>query len=171
MALVQAACSDTMPFHDYVIYSDGRIWSNLTNTFLTPQDNGTGYMKVSLRIEGKPVNAYVHRLVAQSFVPNPNEHPEVNHIDGDKKNNRASNLEWCTGAENKHHASKTGLTNKGEKNHAHKLTEEEIKSIRSEYVYGSKDKNQRALARKYGVSQTAIRYILTGKNWRYCYGS
>lgn len=159
-----------MSFENYVVYPDGRIWSKYKKDFLIPQDNGTGYMKVLLKLNGKPTNVYVHRLVATAFIPNPLRLLEVNHIDGDKKNNRVSNLEWCTCAENKRHAVHNDLTNKGEKNHAHKLTEEQIKQIRAEYVYGSKDKNQRALARKYNVSQTAIRYILNGRNWRYCFG-
>lgn len=160
----------TRQFENYVILSTGKIWSNYKNDWLVPQDNGIGYLKVVLRVNGKPKNMYIHRLVAECFLPNPLGLKEVNHIDGNKLNNDVSNLEWCTGSENKAHASKTGLTHKGEKNHAHKLTEEQIKSIRSEYVFGSKDKNQRALARKYNVSQTAIRYILNGTNWRYCFG-
>lgn len=161
----------TRVFHNYVVSSKGEIWSNYKNDFLIPQDNGIGYMKVVLRVDGKPKNVYVHRLVAECFLPNPKGLKEVNHIDGNKRNNNLSNLEWCTGLENKNHAAKTGLTNRGERNHAHKLTEEQIRSIRSEYVYGSRDKGQYALAKKYGVSQTAIRYILNGRNWRYCVGN
>jgi hypothetical protein len=159
-----------MRFENYVVYPDGRIWSDYKKDFLVPQDNGTGYLKVLLRINGKPQNRYVHRLVATAFLPKPFGFDEVNHIDGNKKNNTVENLEWCTCLQNKQHAANNGLTNKGEKNHAHKLTEEQIKNIRSEYVYGSKDRGQRALARKYHVSQTAIRYILNGTNWRYCFG-
>lgn len=161
----------TREFHNYVVFSNGEIWSNYKNDFLVPQDNGVGYMKVVLRINGKSKNVYVHRLVAECFLPNPNGLKEVNHIDGNKRNNDVSNLEWCTGLENKGHAVKNGLTPKGERNHAHKLTEEQVNTIRAEYVYGSRDKNQRALARKYNVSQTTIRYILNGRNWGYCFGN
>ena len=156
---------------DYIIYSDGWIWSKHKGDYLKPQDNGLGYQKITMRVNNKRKNVYIHRLVAETFIPNPNSLPEVNHKDGDKSNNNVNNLEWCTGLQNKHHAAENGLTLKGERNHAHKLTEEQIKTIRSEYVFGSKDKSQRALARKYGVSQTAIRYILSGKNWGYCFGN
>lgn len=158
-----------MRFEGYVIYPDGRIWSDHKKDFLIPQDNGSGYMKVLLKLNGKSENRYVHRLVATAFIPKPLGCNEVNHIDGNKKNNNVENLEWCTCLQNKQHAANNGLTNKGEKNHAHKLTEEQIKNIRSEYIYGSKNFGQRALARKYNVSQTAIRYILCGRNWRYCF--
>lgn len=161
--------SDPKEFYNYLVYPNGKIWSNYKHDFLVPQDNGTGYMKVLLQIKGKPKNIYVHRLIALLFIPNPSCFSEINHIDGNKKNNTIDNLEWCTEAENKRHAVKTGLTLKGERNHEHKLTEEQVKTIRSEYVRGSKDKNQRALAKKYNVSQTAIRYILNGRNWRYCF--
>lgn len=58
---------------------------------------------------GKQKKAYVHRLVAKAFVPNPNNFPQVNHIDGNRLNNNASNLEWCTQQRNVDHAAQTGL--------------------------------------------------------------
>ena len=60
-----------------------------------------GYCELSLHKNGKEKRFKVHRLVAEAFIPNPNNLPEVNHIDGNKENNHASNLEWCTSKENK----------------------------------------------------------------------
>ena len=85
-----------MRLENYVVYPDGRIWSDYKKDFLVPQDNGIGYMKVLMRLNGKPTNMYVHRLVATAFIPKPFGLNEVNHIDGNKKNNNVSNLEWCT---------------------------------------------------------------------------
>ena len=69
----------------------------------------TGYIAVYLYKHNKIKNAKVHRLVAQAFIPNPENKPQVNHIDGDKTNNKADNLEWCTPSENQRHANRTGL--------------------------------------------------------------
>lgn len=71
---------------------------------LKPHDNGNGYMNVPLHKNGTTETAYVHRLVACAFVPNPDDKPCVNHIDYDTNNNRASNLEWVTQGENIAHS-------------------------------------------------------------------
>lgn len=67
-------------------------------------DNGKGYLYITLSKEHKRKNHYIHRLVADAFVDNPKELKYVNHIDYNKKNNDASNLEWCTQKENVHHS-------------------------------------------------------------------
>ena len=64
----------------------------------SPKDNG--YIRTSLCINGKTKDMYIHRLVAQAFIPNPDKKDEVNHIDGDKTNNHINNLEWVTKSEN-----------------------------------------------------------------------
>ena len=155
-----------MVFENYVVYPDGRIWSNYKNGFLIPQDNGTGYMKVLVKVNGKPTNMYVHRLVATAFVPNPSRLKEVNHIDGNKKNNHFSNLEWCSCKKNKEHAAENNLTATGERNAAHKLTKEEVRTIRRLYKPYSKDYNTWTLAEMFGVSQTNIIMIVNDKYWR-----
>lgn len=68
-----------------------------------------GYSKVELYKDGISKIKYVHRLVAETFIPNPDNKPEVNHINGDKTNNSIDNLEWVTSSENKRHALNTGL--------------------------------------------------------------
>ena len=68
-----------------------------------------GYLSVGLTKNGKQVGYRVHRLVAQAFIPNPENKKEVNHINGVKTDNRVDNLEWCTSSENTIHAMRTGL--------------------------------------------------------------
>lgn len=81
--------------------------------------NYKGYRKVDLCINSKKRTFQVHRLVAEAFIPNPDNLPKVNHIDGVKHNNAVSNLEWCTHTENMHHAWRTGLMAKVGSNEAY----------------------------------------------------
>lgn len=72
-------------------------------------NTGTGYDFVCLRKNDSDKNFSVHRLVAQVFIPNPNNYSDVNHIDGNKQNNSVENLEWCTRSQNLKHALNIGL--------------------------------------------------------------
>ena len=97
-------------FPDYSITEDGRIFSNRYNRYLKSRVNRYGYLHINLRKDKKGYDKTIHRLVAKAFIPNPENKPEVNHIDGNKLNNHVSNLEWCTRSENTKHAFDTGLT-------------------------------------------------------------
>lgn len=76
---------------------------------LIPGLTGSGYPFVLLSVNGVTKNKMIHRLVADAFISNPDKLREVNHKDGNKTNNRVTNLEWCTRAENLKHAVNTGL--------------------------------------------------------------
>ena len=76
----------------YIIYSDGRIWSIKRNIFLKASLHRTGYTRVY--IDKKDYR--IHRLVAEAFIPNPNNFTDINHINEIKSDNRVENLEWCT---------------------------------------------------------------------------
>lgn len=76
----------------------------ISEKIMTISDNGKGYKKVNLSKENKVTQRYVHRLVAEAFIPNPLNKPEVNHIDYDKSNNKLDNLEWVTSKENNAHS-------------------------------------------------------------------
>lgn len=76
----------------YAITEDGQVWSYQSNRFLKLSDNGQGYLKVNL---GRGDQRYIHRLVAEAFIPNPFGYEFVNHKDENKSNNSVSNLEWC----------------------------------------------------------------------------
>lgn len=93
-------------FPDYYISDKGEIYSVRQNGFkrLKPGKTQTGYLQIVLRNKNKEkVRFSVHRLVAETFIPNPKNKPQVNHKNGNKADNRVENLEWCTASENQRH--------------------------------------------------------------------
>lgn len=80
----------------YQVSNLGNIKSSYTNKTLTPSNNGTGYYYINLRKNKANFRYYAHRLVAQTFLDNPNNYPCINHKDENRKNNSVDNLEWCT---------------------------------------------------------------------------
>lgn len=85
----------------YLISSWGRVKG--PKGIMTPYENHKGYLKIGLQKNGKCNKHRISRLVAEAFIPNPYNLPEVNHIDGNKQNNSFSNLEWVTGEQNRAH--------------------------------------------------------------------
>ena len=112
---------------DYKISEDGTITNKHNNRIVKPQINGKGYLRVSI---GGHLQ-FVHRLVANAYVPNPENKPQVNHIDGNKLNNHADNLEWVTNQENRDHAVANGMHLKGEMCPWTKLSRDDVSYIRS----------------------------------------
>lgn len=87
----------------YQISSWGRV-RNKDGMILKPYTNNKGYVKISLQEGRRAIKKRIHRLVAQAFIPNPYNLPQVNHKDGNKQNNSYTNLEWVTNSENLRHA-------------------------------------------------------------------
>jgi hypothetical protein len=85
---------------NYIINRNGTIFSKKRNKYLKPYDNGKGYLRVDVSINDKRKTYTVHRLVAEKYIPNPNDLPQVNHIDGNKQNNNVENLEWTDNMNN-----------------------------------------------------------------------
>lgn len=95
-------------FEDYTVSEDGVITNTRTGHIKKPTSNhcGKGYLYVDLYESGRRGRFFVHRLVANAFISNPQNKPYINHIDGNPHNNSVENLEWCTPIENVEHASK-----------------------------------------------------------------
>ena len=180
----------------YQVSTLGRIKriTFINNMINKPQDkllslkkiDNLGYKTVCLCKNNQLKNKRIHRLVAETFLPNSKNLPCVNHIDGNKQNNYVSNLEWCTHSYNTKHALKSNLINtekhkkaaqnnikiaqkyaykhSGENNGRAKLSKEDIITIRESY--SQKLMNQNELSIKYNVSQSTIGSIINRKTWK-----
>lgn len=149
----------------YMVSSYGRFYSKLAGRCLSIKSlNQDGYVKVAPHGHTQLLN----RLVAQAFIPNPHNKSTVNHIDGNKTNNRVDNLEWSTRSEQMIHAYKHELKKpmRGSKNANSKLTNEQVKAISKEYVRRSRTHGTVALGRKYGVSNRVIGLVVRGLAYR-----
>lgn len=146
-----------LTIEDYTITKDGTVINNHTGRVVKPQMNGTGYYRVS--IGGKL--RFVHRLVAEKYIPNPENKPQVNHKDGNKANNCVSNLEWVTNRENSIHALNNGWMRIEEKHQFAKLTRKQVAFIKSHDEMSRKE-----LAELFNISQRTISDIRNGKTWK-----
>ena len=131
-----------------------------------------GYVMISMVKDGLQKRVQLHRLVAKAFIPNPDSLPQVNHLDGNKKNNTVSNLQWCTNLQNMRHSWRTGLrvqgTFMGEKSPSAHLTNEQAKEIRSIVLRKGPNATitRESLCKKYNVSEHVIKDIRRGKTYQ-----
>ena len=110
-------------FEDYGITDEGKVISYKYQTprIMATYYQASGYENIKLCKNNQTTHKLIHRLVAEAFIPNPNNLLEVNHKDGNPKNNKLENLEWCTDSENKIHAYKNGLMVGGNEYSKHKV--------------------------------------------------
>ena len=134
------------------------------NFVMKPFVDDCGYLRIALYKEGKYRKFKVHRLVAFAFVPNPDNLPEVNHINGLKTDNRPCNLEWMTRRDNSLHAIKYGLQGIGEKSPRAKMTEKQVLDIRADYMSGI---SFTEILSKYNTPYHATYKVITNKNWKH----
>ena len=149
----------------YVINPDGSIFSLIRNKYLSSWKHRGGYRLIGLNNYSGRTYFYVHRLVAETFLPKIEGKDFVNHKDGNKSNNHVSNLEWVTKSENSKHSFEIGTQdNKGENHPMSLLNEQKVIEIRSKFNLGFKRKE---LAEMYGVKRSTVEKIINRKLWKH----
>jgi len=143
---------------------------------MKPTYVGKHYQMVRLCKKGKTKNQKVHRLVAEAFIPNPDKKPQVNHIDGNKDNNCADNLEWCTNSENQLHARENGLNSMAKNNATYSIP---VDMYTRDGVFVKTFPSMCEAARNTGVKDSNIsaccqkaflKYTAGGFCWKYAEG-
>ena len=164
--LMPDSAKEILGFKDYMIDTDGSVYSNRTAKLkmLKHKIIGNGYPGVTLTdSHGKARNLTVHRLLATTFISNPENLPVVRHLNDNKLDNRLENLAWGTHQENSGDAIINGVMPRGEKNHKSKLEEDDVRLIRDLSGIGV---SRKTIAKHLGVTTGAIHSVISGKAWR-----
>ena len=132
---------------------------------LTKSLDDKGYVRYTFRMGKSKKMKRGHRLVAEAFIPNPNQHTIINHKDGNKQNNHISNLEWCTHRHNSQHAESMGLVNhvKGSNHYKATTTENDVRAMRRLYAKG--EHTQKQIAEIFSINSNTIKHILARRSW------
>ena len=150
-------------FNKYEVSDTGLIRNAKTGRVLKQFVGKDGYLRT--QFAGK--TRTVHRVVALAFVPADPGRDFVNHKDGNKRNNAASNLEWCTFSENLSHAYSIGLkSSAGTKNSRNKLSYEDVAFIRKHYIPRDKEFGAKPMGRRFGVAHQTVAAVAHRQNWR-----
>lgn len=152
-------------FESYLCNEQGQIYSLISKKIMKTHNDKDGYKQLRLTIEkGKAITVKAHRLIAQTFIPNPENKPFVNHKNGNKEDNTVLNLEWCTAKENNIHARQTGLLNDcGVNNSRAVCNKETLKEIRTLIAEG---KGNTEIEKITGISNKVISNIRRGRNYK-----
>ena len=162
--IIRIYCIDNEPT-DYRVSKQGKIYSTKRGKLreMSPVITRHGYLNCHIRHKGKSFYKYVHRMVAETFIDNPDNLPQVNHINGNKLDNSVDNLEWVTAKENVEHAFKTKLRNFGEKSSNAKITGEKVHEICK--LLEENTKTMREISELTGVPYHLIFFIRKKKTW------
>lgn len=163
---------DVVGYEDYFqISNTGKLFSKRTNKILSQCLHKNGYYIHTTRIggrSGKCKSFKIHILVATAFIDNPENKPTVNHIDGNKINNHVDNLEWSTHKEQSRHAVDTGLITikSGVDTYNAKLSADDVKYIRENYIKGDSTFGTRGLGNRFGIHHTKISKVVRNISYK-----
>jgi hypothetical protein len=153
-------------FENYSVSSEGRVRHDKNDNLKKPGITNKGYLTINFMATkfNNRKCPKIHRLVAQAFLPNPNNYKEVNHLNGIKTDNRVENLEWCSGSQNVKHSFQIGLQKgkKGTENNFCVLAEYEVLEIRKLYLQGI---SQNEICKLYNKCYGTINKIVNRKSW------
>jgi hypothetical protein len=150
--------------HLYEVSDEGLVRNKHTKRLKSQTENEKGYLRVTLKHGQKRVRSFVHRVVGKAFIPNPENKPQINHKDCNPKNNRVSNLEWCTPEENIKHATENNRMGLGKK---HRNEDHHMCTIPSATVYEilklTGKQTLEKTAKQFGISISSVFFIQKGR--------
>lgn len=152
---------------DYRVFPDGSVISCATGKKISQRPNGDGYASFTAGKKGRRTRVKTHRVVAELFVDNPNHYDEVDHLDCNRMNPAASNLQWTTHSENIKRAYARGSHDgrvTGERNPKARLTESLVRQMREEYRSGGTIKS---ISDKYGYPYNTTGNAVRGITWQH----
>ncbi len=151
---------------DYEVSNIGEVRNKISGKMISQYTDRDGYKHASITINGKVIHRGVHRFVATAFIPNPENKPQVNHINGIKYINIVDNLEWVTNSENVRHAFDTGLKYaiKGSNNVLSHYTDKQIHQVCKMLEKGISNKK---ISDKTGVDRKYITDIKKDRRWKH----
>jgi len=151
---------------NYLVDEDGNIYNAKTGHKKSLYINRDGYQVLDIYENNKATRYTVHRIVAIAFIPNPENKPCVNHIDGDKTNNKVTNLEWATYSENNKHAFEAGLSTpkRGELNGRADMTDATANRVCKMIEEGYRNKE---ISETLNISRSVVKQVRSGKTWKH----
>ena len=155
-------------FDNYIVSNKGNVINTKFGILKKQRNTKTGYKIIDLKENGKKKTEYIHRLVAEAFIPNINNLPQVNHIDENKNNAHVNNLEWCSHTYNSMYSISNRKSIKGVETYNSILTDKDVLEIVN--CLKLKLYSQTKLAELYNVKQITISNIWTGRSWNHVTG-
>lgn len=157
------------PIYDvpgYWVSNKARVWSSYSNAFIMGTPLRSGHVDISLRLDGRRIHRYLHRLVAEAFIPNPHNYPEVRHLDDNPANNEVWNLAWGTQYDNVQDSIRNGhfrYFTRADIEHANEIRRTPVVAINLRTGKRLFFVSQQEAARNLGMSQSSINDVIYGR--------